>query len=189
MGFTVNRPNGATGDAEFEVYARLLRLQGVDLGKLPRAPEPSTGRRWLYVWKTRGEAQAFADKLCQRTRDHNWAVVPVTTPPSEGPLGPILVQVARRSTGLVLELHPLSRALIQSAYPEAKPIPNTISINFGTLPEFQATHGSLENLASEILPVLTGLQSEALDRLGYALIEEGTGRTLLYTQPSDLVQG
>ena len=45
MGFTVNRDDGMTKDAEFEAYARLLRQQGVDLGKLPRVPEPGTGRR------------------------------------------------------------------------------------------------------------------------------------------------
>ena len=37
MGFTVNRRDGYTKDAEFEAYARLLRQQGVDLGRLPRA--------------------------------------------------------------------------------------------------------------------------------------------------------
>ena len=61
MAFTVSRNDGGTKDAEFEVYARLLREQGIDLGNLPRAPEPGTGRRWLYVWDSRERAQAFAD--------------------------------------------------------------------------------------------------------------------------------
>src|SRR5262245_55229893 len=129
MAFTVNRTDGGSKDAEFEAYARLLRQQGVDLGKLPRAPEPGTGRRWLYVWQNQADAQAFADELRKRTRDDNWAVVEVAAPPSEGPMGPIIVQVGRRSTGLVFELHPLSRALIQSAYPDTKLTTRTISIN------------------------------------------------------------
>jgi hypothetical protein len=38
MPFTVNRNDGMTKDAEFEAYARLLRQQGVDLGKYPSRP-------------------------------------------------------------------------------------------------------------------------------------------------------
>jgi len=106
MGFTVNRNDSGTKDAEFAAYARLLRQQGVDLGKLPRAPEPITGRRWLYVWDAEEKAQAFADELKKRTRDDAWIVVKVTTPPSEGPMGPIIVQMGRRSNGLVFGLHP-----------------------------------------------------------------------------------
>ena len=63
MAYTVNRNDGVTKDGEFEVYARLLRQQGVDLGKLPRCAERGTGRRWLYVWDSREKAQAFADEL------------------------------------------------------------------------------------------------------------------------------
>ena len=43
MAFTVTRSDGATKDAEFEAYARLLRQQGIDLGKLPRAPSRAPG--------------------------------------------------------------------------------------------------------------------------------------------------
>jgi hypothetical protein len=97
MAFTVSRNDGATKDAEFEAYARLLRQQGVDLGKLPRASEPGTRRRWLYVWDSRDKAQAFADELKKRTSDNAWVVVEVAAPPSQGPLGPIIVQVGRRA--------------------------------------------------------------------------------------------
>jgi hypothetical protein len=67
MAFTVNHNEGMTKDAEFEAYARLLRQQGVNLGKLPRAPEPVTGRRWLYAWDSEEKARAFADELNNRT--------------------------------------------------------------------------------------------------------------------------
>jgi hypothetical protein len=186
MGFTVNHTDGRTRDFEFEAYARLLRQQGVDLGKLPRAPEPGTGRRWLYVWETKEKAQAFADELKQRTHD-NWAVVEVAAPPSEGPLGPIVVQVGRRADGLVFELHPLSRAMIRSAFPERARGPATISVNFETLADFRSTHGSIEALAGEVVPALTGLKTDELTKLGYALIEDDTERTLVFVQPGDLV--
>jgi len=188
MGFTVGRNDGFAKDAEFEAYARLLRQQGVDLGKLPRAPEPGTGRRWLYVWDSRERAQAFADELKKRTRDNAWVVLEVAAPPSEGPLGPIIVQVGRRANGLVFGLHPLSRTMILSAFPDAKRTASTISVNFDTFQDFFTTHGSIENLASEVVPILTGLQLQEIEKLGYALIEEDTDRTLVFVRPGDLVQ-
>jgi hypothetical protein len=188
MRFTVSRYDGCTKDAEFEAYARLLRQQGIDLGKLPRAPEPGTGRRWLYVWDSREKAQAFADELNKRTRDNAWVVVEVAAPPSEGPMGPVIVQVGRRASGLVFGLHPLSRAMIQSAFPNAKGTAATISINFDTFQDFLTTHGSVENLAREIVPTLTGLTSQELEKVGYALIEDDTDRTLVFVRPGDLVQ-
>ena len=188
MGFTVNHRDGSTRDAEFEAYARLLRQQGVDLGKLPRAPEPGTGRRWLHVWEAREKAQAFAEELRKRTRDDTWEVVEVSAPPSEGPLSPIIVQVGRRSDGLVFGLHPLSRAMIQSAVPGGTGGAATIAIHFETFRDFQATHGTIEALAREVVPTLTGLKPQELAKLGYTLIEDDTKRTLVFVRPGDLVQ-
>ena len=188
MAFTVSRNDGASKDSEFEAYARLLRQQGVDLGKLPRAPEPGTGRRWLYVWDSRNKAEAFADELKRRTSDNAWVVVEVDAPPSEGPMGPIIVQVGRRATGLAFGLHPLSRAMVRSAFPDLKGTATTISINFDTMHDFLTTHGSIEALAREVVPTLTGLTPQELGKLGYALIEDGTDRTLVFVPPGDLVQ-
>jgi hypothetical protein len=188
MAFTVYRNDGGTRDSEFEAYARLLRQQGVDLGKLPRAPEPGTGRRWLYVWDSQDKAQAFANELKKRTHDDAWAVTEVATPPSEGPLGPIIVQVGRRASGLVFGLHPLSRAMIQSVYPDLKGTAATVSINFDTSQDFLATHGRIKDLAREVVPALTGLKLDELEKLGYALIEDDTDRTLVFVRPGDLVQ-
>jgi hypothetical protein len=188
MGFTVTHVAGANTDAEFEAYARLLRQQGVNLGRLPRAPEPGTRRRWLYVWETREKAQAFADELEQRT-GNAWTVMEVAAPPSEGPLGPIIVQVGRRADGLVFELHPLSRGMIRSAFPAARPSASTISVNFNTFRDFQTAHGSINDLAAEVVPTLTGLKTDQLVQLGYALIEDDTDRTLVFVRPGDLTPG
>lgn len=187
MNFTVSRNDGMTKDAEFESYARLLRRRGVDLGRLPRAPEPGTGRRWLYVWDSQVEAQRFADELKQLTNDNAWEVVTVAAPPSEGPMGPLIIQVGRRSNGLVFALHPISRTMIQSVHPETRITASTISVSFTTLDDFIATHGGIENLAREIVPTLTGLALTEVETLGYALIEDDTNRTLLFHSPNDLV--
>jgi hypothetical protein len=188
VAFTVNRNDGMTKDAEFETYTRLLRQQGVDLGKSRRAPEPGAGRRWLYVWDSLEQAKAFAEELKRRTRDDAWAVFEVAATPSEGPMGPIIVQVGRRANGLAFGLHPSSRAMIQSAFPDAKGTVATVSINFETFQDFLTTHGSVVDLAREVVPTLTGLKLQELEKLGYALIEDDTDRTLVFVRPGDLVQ-
>lgn len=188
MAFTVTRSDGSTKDAEFEAYARLLRQHGVDLGKLPRVPEPGTGRRWLYVWDSKERAQAFAEELKKRTRDEAWIVIKVTGPPSEGPMGPIIIQVGRRASGLAFGLHPISRTMIQSAFPHVKGTATTVTVQYDTLQDFLATYGSMEVLAREVVPTLTGLKLPELETLGYALIEDDTNRTLVFAQPGDLLQ-
>ena len=131
MGFTVTHAGG-TKDAEFQEYARLLRQRGVDLGRVPRVPDPGTNRRWLYVWDTEAEARAFANELKKRTGDAGWSVVQVNGPASEGPLGPVVIQLARRADGLTFGLHPLGRATIQSAFPGTVPATSYASIDIPT---------------------------------------------------------
>src|SRR5438132_8269317 len=157
MGFTVTRPVG-TNDAEFEAYVRLLRQKGKDLGNLPRVPDPENPRRrWVYVWNTQEEAEQFADELKDQTGDNGWRVEPTATPPSNGPFGPVLIQLARRSDGSVLALHLLSLAMIREAFPNATPgaIKAIIDTQIGN--DFLKTQGSLSHLVEGVLPSLTGL--------------------------------
>lgn len=188
MGFTVTRPAG-TRDAEFEAYVRLLRQQGKDLGKLPRVPDPQNPkRRWVYVWNTKEEAQQFANDLMEETGDNGWHVEPTAAPPSQGPFGPVLFQLARRSDGSELALHPLSRALIREAYPEAKPGMANAIINTQTSNGFlKAPHG-LTDVVEEIAPALTGLSMVQLNDLGYAVIDADTDQTWLYAPPASVAQ-
>lgn len=182
MGFTVTRPVG-TKDAEFAEYTRLLRQQGVDLARVPRVLEPATGRRWLYVWATRAEAEQFAKAIRQRTGDKEWYVEEVAVPPSAGPLGPVLLQLGRQSDGLVFGLHPLSRALIQSAFPRAFG-PTSVFLDAQRWHDFQRTHGTLTDLTHEMALTLTGLSQEQLRGLGVALIDAETNATLVSEAPS-----
>src|SRR5947208_5328526 len=154
MGFTVTRPGG-TKNSEFEAYARLLRQQGKELGNLPRVPDPENPRRrWVYVWNTQEEAEQFADELKDQTGDNGWRVEPTAAPPSNGPFGPVLIQLARRSDGLVLALHPLSLAMIQEAFPGVIPGVTNAFINTQTWKEFLKTRGSLGDLVKGIVPSL-----------------------------------
>ena len=189
MGFTVTRPVG-TKDAEFEAYARLLRQQGKDLGNLPRVPDPENPRRrWVYVWNTQEEAHRFVEELQEQTGDNGWRVVPTAAPPSNGPFGPVLFQLARRSDGSVLALHPLSLAMIREAFPDATPGAANAIINTQIGNDFLKTQGSLSDLVEEIAPSLTGLSMDQLTDLGYAVIDADTDRTWIYVPPASVAQG
>src|SRR5947209_2402248 len=189
MGFTVTRPGG-TKDGEFEVYARLLRQQGKDLGNLPRVPDPENPRRrWAYVWNTQEEAQPFAEELKEETGDSRWRVEHTAAPPSNGPFGPVLIQLARRSDGLGFALHPLSRAMIRQTFPDATPGATNAFINTQTWNDFVKTQGSLSDLVEELLPSLTGLSMEQLTDLGYAVIDADNDRTWVYVPPAGAAQG
>ena len=189
MPFTVTRPVG-TKDAEFEAYARLLRQRGVDLGNLPRAPDPENPRRrWVYVWTTEEEAQQFAHELQEQTGDMDWRVEPTAAPPSQGPFGPVLIQLARRSDGLVFALHPLSSAMIREAFPMVRPRASNTFIDTRTWKDFVKTHGGLDDLVKETVPYLTGLTIDQLNDLGFAVIDADTDRTWVYVPPAGVAQG
>ncbi len=186
MGFTVSHVHGMNTQPEFEAYARLLNQRGVNLGKLPRSPDPATGQRWLHVWNTREQAESFADELNRRVRNNNWSVVEVDAVPSEGPLGPVIIQVGRRAEGWVLGVHPLSRAMIHSGFEGAKQTLTRVTIDSEKLQDFLTTQGDPEELAHEVLLGLTGLSATDLDSLGYTLIDDESNRSLVFVPPREL---
>jgi hypothetical protein len=189
MGFTVTRPGG-TKDAEFEEYARLLRQQGKELGNLPRVPDPENPkRRWVYLWNTQDEAQQFADELNEQSRYDGWRVMPTTASPSNGPFGPVLLQLGRRSDGLVLTLHPLSLAMIREAFPDATPAATNVFTSTQAWSDFLKIQGGLSDLVKKIVPSLTGLSIEQLTDLGYAVMDADTDRTWVYVTPAGVANG
>ena len=180
MGFTVTYQDG-TKDVEFESYARLLRQKGVDLAKLNRVSEPGTSRRWLYVWNAEAEAQGFVDELKKRTRDNAWEVVPVDSPPSEGPLGPVEIQVGQQSNGWTFALHPFSRQMLQEVFPGSCRVP---SVFIATDTRQDATRGNLADLSDQVAIILTGISIDQLtDKFGgYRVYEPATKKELVASQ-------
>ena len=182
MGFTVTR-QGGTKDVEFEAYARLLRQKGVDLAKLNRVPEPGTGRRWLYVWNVEADAQAFADELKKRTRDNAWEVVQVNAPPSEGPLGPVEIQVGRQSNGWTFALHPFSRQMLQEVFPNSCRVPS-VFIAADSRQPLLPTMGDLADLSEQVAIILTGVSIDQLtDKFGgYRVYDPAIKKELVPSQ-------
>ncbi len=183
MGFTVTR-QGGTKDVEFEAYTRLLRQKGVNLARLQRVPEPVTGRRWLYAWNSQAEAQAFADELRKRTGDLAWEVVEVNGQPSEGPLGPIEIQVVRQAEGWAFALHPLSRHMIQKVFPESCRR-DSISIRTEISQDFQSTQGEIADLAEQVVVILTGLSLDKITETfsGFRVYDPVARKELLASSP------
>ena len=181
MGFVVYHPGGNT-NAEFEAYVRLLRQRGVDIGKLPRVPDPETGQRWLYVWDTQEKADAFAAELKKRTASKNWVVRSSQARPTQGPVGPILIQLARRADGLSFELHPLSQAMIGSIFPHAIGATNTIFVDARKWSEFLKVH-DFARLVRDVIPTLTGLPLGQIDELGYWVVDSDSDETVLKFDP------
>ena len=185
MGFTVTH-QGGTKDVEFEAYARLLRQKGVDLAKLNRVPEPGTSRRWLYVWpaEAEAEAQAFADELKKRTRDNAWEVVQVNAPPSEGPLGPVEIQVGRQSNGWTFALHPFSRQMLQEIFPGSCRV-SSVFIASDTRQGFQTTREDLAKLAEQVAIILTGVHIDQLREKfgGYRVYDPEVKKELVPSEP------
>jgi hypothetical protein len=186
MGFTVTRTSGIR-DSEFEEYPHLLRQQGVDLGRAPRVPEPGTKRRWLYLWDSEAKARTFADQLKKRTGGSAWKIIPVDASPSEGPMGPLLIVLAPRADELIFCLEPLGQAMLRSAFPDAFGV-SFITIDAEKWDEFRKTRGTLADLVQRIAPCLTGLTSEQLQDLGYAVIDGQSRETYVLVPPAEATQ-
>ncbi len=186
MPYTVIHPGG-TKDAEFQFYIRLLRQKGIDIGKLERVRDPITKNRYLYVWKSEEEAQAFADELRELTKDAAWQVRQVDAQPSEGPLGPLVIQLVRQADGLTFGLHPLSRAMIRSAFPQAVSSTTSATIDTAAWYDFKKT-GGLSDLVREVAPSLTGLSREELEEVGYLVLDADTDDTLVMVPPAVAAQ-
>ena len=87
--YTVKKPEPNT-DHEFQAYIDLLEEIGIDITDVPRTPEPGTTNRWLYVWRSKPQAERFARELGGRLRDPSWAVHEFDIPDEErGPAGAV----------------------------------------------------------------------------------------------------
>jgi hypothetical protein len=166
MGFAVAH-EGGTKDQEYQTYVRLLSRKllksGVALENLPRVRDDGTADSWLYVWDDEADASAFANELKKQTGDRKWFVRPVRARPSLGPLRPLEISVGRQRDGWTFALEPFTRRTIQTKFPESC---RRRSVFIGFENDKDGMKGDLEQLARQVLSILTGLGPEQLMTLG-----------------------
>lgn len=179
MGYTVARPDGCT-DWEFDEYKRLLRKQGVVLGRAPRVRDPLTDQRWLYFWEDRAGADKHVAALRRPKKDASWRVIEVPGPPSVGPLGPVVIQLIDSGRHFLLGTGALARHLSETAYPGALRVVDRVEIDRDTWQEYQSRRGGLTALVRDVGPALTGLTVPELEAIGYSVVDEQDYRTLAH---------
>jgi len=161
--YTVSIPVG-TKDREFEAYTRLLAEVGIDLSNSLRVSEPGTDRRWLYAWKKKSEAEAFAAELRRRTRNANWFVHEFeVTSEDRGPVAPLEIATVPEDDGYTYYLTPESRERVIAAYPGTK-LP--LSINVGIDKQQDLLRKQGDDWWMQISRNLTQRNDDEIDALG-----------------------
>lgn len=164
--------SGGTKDSEFDAYTRLLAEVGVDLSDSPRVAETGTDRRWLYAWKNKNQAEAFAAELRRRTRNADWFVHEFEVDTEErGPVAPLEIAIIPEEDGYTYYLTPESRERIVDAYPGAKlPLGKKVGID----EQKKLLQGQGDDWWIELSRTLTGRTDEEIDALGGVRVIVGT---------------
>lgn len=163
MPYTVTR-KGGIGEYEMDAYVRQLTRWGISLGRVPRAPDPETFRRWLPVWEDRKTAERFVKELRKEEDYDDWRIekVPAAVV-SEGALGPLDVYVNREGREmLAYGLHPNSETLVRERFPNA-PLLYSVLIGTGDLNDFEQNQTTAQD---RVVQLLTGLTAEQVEELG-----------------------
>jgi hypothetical protein len=179
MVFTVGLPGG-TRDFEFEAYVRLLEQEGVDVANTRRVVDPVTGKRWVYAWANKADAEQFAAALRQETENDRWEVHELAgVEAAPGPLGPIEILVSRRSDGCTYSLSPTSQKLILKSFPRANLVPN-VFISTTTQADFEKTQGPIWG---QVAIILTGLPEQQIKQLGGYRVVDPVARRVFREAP------
>jgi hypothetical protein len=188
--YTVRKPGGNT-DKEFQAYTALLEEIGIDLAEVPRTLEPGTTNRWLYVWKSKPQAERFARELGIRLRDSSWSVHEFELPHEElGPLAPLTILSIPVNDGTVFRLEANSQARIMQHYPNARLLGEYVQTAGAAFPDdvredFERQHGPVWD---QVIIVLTGIPEEAVAHLGGIRIVTLNGEVLYERLPSNISQ-
>jgi hypothetical protein len=188
--FTV-RKQGPNADREFQAYTALLEEIGIDLANVPRTREPGTTNRWLYVWKSKSQAERFARELGTRLRDPSWFVHEFEVPREDlGPLAPLTILSIPVVGGTVYKLEPNSQARLMQHYPNARLVGEFMlrggeEFPNGVRSDFERRFGPVWDQA---IAQLTGIPEDAIDGLGGIRIVTSNGDVLYERLPSDVSQ-
>jgi hypothetical protein len=155
---------GETKDREFEAYSRLLTDVGIDVSNAPRVREPGVGKRWLYAWSKKIEAERFAAELRRRTGDARWIVQQTDVDAEErGPVAPLEIARTPEEDGYTYYLTPASRERVSAAYPGTK-LPLTLKVGIDKQHDLIRQQG--DNWWMELACLLTGRNEKDISLLG-----------------------
>ena len=179
--YTVRKPGPST-DREFQAYIDLLEEIGIDVADGPRTPEPGAANRWLYVWRSRPQAERFARVLGGRLRDPSWAVHEFDTPDEErGPLAPLVIWSIPTTEGSMFRLDPKSQARVMHHFPNAR-LGGEMLFPRQVRGDYERQHGPVWD---EVTVTLTGIPDEMIDRLGGVRILSEDGEVLHERIPTE----
>jgi hypothetical protein len=179
-----------TKEADYRAYADLLRQLGPEVDGKPPV-ESSFGRKWLHVWEARDQAEQFATRLRQVTRNQDWEVYDLSPPrpPSEEAdkrPEPVVVLIGRQSHGVAYGLYPTSLTRIQQQFPQAHP-KETVFIGTGNQAGAEASRGPI---FEQVALLLTGLsREELLAAGGFRVVDPLTDLVLYDLEPPAEVVG
>jgi hypothetical protein len=180
--YTVRKP-GPNTDREFQAYIDLLQDIGIDIADVPRTLEPGTTNRWLYIWRSKPQAERFARELGARLRDRSWYVHELDEPWDEqrGPLAPLMVLSIPTSEGTEFRLEPASQERIMLHFPNARVV-GQVAFPTQVRKDYERQHGPVWD---QVIILLTGIPEEAVARLGGVRIVTPEGRVLHERVPAD----
>jgi hypothetical protein len=180
--YTVRKPEPNT-DREFQAYIDLLEEIGIDIANVPRTPEPGTRNRWLYLWRSRPQAERFARELGRRLRDPSWAVHEFDIPDEErGPLAPLVIWGIPTAEGTLFRLDPKSQARVMHHFPNAR-LGGEYLFPHQVRDDYERQHGPVWN---QVIIILTGIPDESIDRLGGVRILSENGAILHERIPTNV---
>lgn len=179
--YTVRKSEPNTG-REYQAYIDLLEEIGVDIAEVPRTPEPGTTNRWLYVWRSKVEAERFARELGGRLHDPSYTVHEFESPNDErDPLAPLIIWEILTNEESLFRLDPKSQARVMHHFPNAN-LAGEVSFPKQVRVDFEQQHGSVWN---QVIIILTGIPEEAIDRLGGVRILSENGEIINERIPTD----
>ncbi len=188
--YTVTSKRGFNEDREFQAYIDLLEEIGVDISNAPRVREPGTQNDWVYVWTNRTQAERFARELGRRLRDDSFYVRDFRIPGGEeerGPLAPLTIRSIPTREGTVFRLESRSMDRVMRHFPNAMLRGEVTGRGAVLAPEGSGEDGWRQDVPEweSIITQLTGLDEEAVARLGGIRILDEDGRVLHQRLPVD----
>jgi hypothetical protein len=181
------RKSGPNTDREYQAYVDLLQDIGIDIADVPRTPEPDSTDRWLYVWRSKPQAERFARVLGARLHDRSWYVHEFDVPDDEpldekrGPLAPLTILSIPISEGTEFRLEPASQERILLHFPNARVV-GQVTFPTQVRNDYERQHGPVWD---QVVILLTGIPDEAVTRLGGVRIVTPEGRVLYERVPAD----